>query len=56
MAGHHRLMPVRAHLLERAGDAAGAHEHYRLAAKSTASLAERRHLESRARLVRPRTP
>lgn len=56
MAGHHRLMSVRAHLLERAGDTAGAYEHYRLAAKSTASLAEQRYLESRARLVRPRTP
>ncbi|ROQ65805.1 RNA polymerase ECF family sigma subunit [Streptomyces sp. 840.1] len=56
MAGHHRLMSVRAHLLERAGDTAAAYEHYRLAAKSTASLAEQRYLESRARLVRPRTP
>jgi len=53
MAGHHRLLSVRAHLLEKAGDPAGAYEHYRLAARSTASLAERRHLESRARRVRP---
>ncbi|GAA3142857.1 sigma factor-like helix-turn-helix DNA-binding protein [Planomonospora alba] len=52
MAGHHRLLSVRAHLLERAGDPAGAYEHYRRAAKATPSLAERRYLESRARRVR----
>jgi RNA polymerase sigma factor (sigma-70 family) len=52
MAGHHRLLSVRAHLLEKAGDATGAYEHYRRAAKATASIAERRHLESRARRVR----
>jgi RNA polymerase sigma factor (sigma-70 family) len=48
MTGHHRLLAVRAHLLEKAGDAAGAREHYRQAAKATASLAEQRYLESRA--------
>ncbi|MFC4052254.1 RNA polymerase sigma factor [Actinomadura syzygii] len=48
MAGHHRLPAVRAHLLEKTGDTAGAYEHYRLAAKATASIAERRYLESRA--------
>ena len=53
MAGHHRLLSVRAHLLEKAGDTAGAYEHYRRAAKSTASLAERRYLESRASRVGP---
>ena len=53
MAGHHRLLSVRAHLLEKAGDRAGAYEHYRRAAKSTASLAERRYLESRASRVKP---
>jgi predicted RNA polymerase sigma factor len=53
MAGHHRLLSVRAHLLEQAGDPAGAYELYRRAAKSTASLAERRYLESRASRVRP---
>ena len=53
MAGHHRLLSVRAHLLEKAGDTAGAYEHYRRAAKSTASLAEQRYLESRASRVRP---
>ncbi|WP_405014415.1 RNA polymerase sigma factor [Kitasatospora sp. NBC_01539] len=56
MAGHHRLLSVRAHLLERAGDRAGAYEHYRRAAKSTGSIAERRHLESRAARVRPCGP
>ena len=45
-------MSVRAHLLEKAGDTAGAYEHYRGAAKSTASIAERRYLESRASGVR----
>src|SRR6202161_1684595 len=53
MAGHHRLLSVRAHLLEKAGDTAGAYEHYRRAAKSTASIAEQRYLESRASRVRP---
>jgi RNA polymerase sigma factor (sigma-70 family) len=52
MAGHHRLLSVRAHLLEKAGDPARAYEHYRRAAKSTASLAEQRYLESRASRVR----
>ena len=52
MAGHHRLLAVRAHLLEKAGDPAGACELYRRAAKSTASMAERRYLESRASRVR----
>ncbi|MEV0353530.1 DUF6596 domain-containing protein [Nonomuraea sp. NPDC050680] len=52
MAGHHRLLSVRAHLLEKAGDTAQAYEHFRLAAKSTASIAEQRYLESRASRVR----
>jgi predicted RNA polymerase sigma factor len=52
MAGHHRLLSVRAHLLEKAGDVAGAYQHYRRAAKSTASMAERRYLESRAGRVK----
>lgn len=56
MAGHHRLLSVRAHLLEQNGDTAGAYEHYRLAAKSTASIAEQRYLESRAGQVRTRMP
>ncbi|MEU8174627.1 DUF6596 domain-containing protein [Microbispora hainanensis] len=53
LAGHHRLLSVRAHLLEKAGDTAGAYEHYRRAAKATAGMAEQRYLESRARRVRP---
>ena len=53
MAQHHRLLSVRAHLLEKAGDTHGAHEHYRRAAKATASLAEQRYLESRASRLRP---
>jgi len=53
MAGHHRLLSVRAHLLEKAGDTAGAYEHYRRGARATASIAEQRYLESRAsRLAR----
>ncbi|MBC3985452.1 sigma-70 family RNA polymerase sigma factor [Streptomyces sp. AC536] len=53
MAGHHRLLSVRAHLLERTGDTAGAYAHYRRAAKATASLAEQRYLELWAGRVRP---
>jgi RNA polymerase sigma factor (sigma-70 family) len=53
MTGHHRLLSVRAHLLEQAGDTAAACEHYRRAARSTASLAEQRYLESRASRLRP---
>jgi RNA polymerase sigma factor (sigma-70 family) len=48
MARHHRLHAVRAHLHERAGDAAAARASYRLAARYTTSLPERRYLESRA--------
>ncbi|MEV5573403.1 sigma-70 family RNA polymerase sigma factor [Spirillospora sp. NPDC052269] len=48
MAGHHRLLSVRAHLLEKTGDTSGAYELYRRAAKATASLAEQRYLERRA--------
>jgi len=48
LAGHHRLDAVRAHLLEMAGDRAGARASYRLAARRTSSLPERRYLESRA--------
>ncbi|GAA2757897.1 RNA polymerase sigma factor [Actinopolymorpha rutila] len=53
MAGHHRLLSVRAHLLEKTGDLAGAYENYRRAAKATASLAEQRHLQARAARLRP---
>jgi predicted RNA polymerase sigma factor len=52
MAGHHRLLSVRAHLLEKSGDIAAAREHYRRAARATASIAEQRYLESRASRLR----
>jgi RNA polymerase sigma factor (sigma-70 family) len=48
LAGHHRLAAVRAHLLEMAGSPAEARDAYRLAARRTTSLPERRYLESRA--------
>jgi RNA polymerase sigma factor (sigma-70 family) len=48
VAGHHRLHAVRAHLLELAGDRAGARSSYRTAARLTTSLPERRYLEQRA--------
>jgi predicted RNA polymerase sigma factor len=48
VSGHHRLHAVRAHLLEDAGDRAGALAAYREAARTTASLTERRYLETRA--------
>ena len=53
MADHHRLLSVRAHLLEMAGDRDAAYEQYRLAAKATASIAEQRYLEGRAARLRP---
>jgi predicted RNA polymerase sigma factor len=55
MARHHRLLSVRAHLLEKAGDTAGAYEHYQRAAKATASIAEQRYLRSQATRLRPQT-
>jgi RNA polymerase sigma factor (sigma-70 family) len=54
MAGHHRLLSVRAHLLEKAGDLAGAYDHYRRAARAAASIAERRYLQARASRIRSR--
>jgi predicted RNA polymerase sigma factor len=42
------LHAVRGHLLEMAGDAAGAHSSYRTAARLTLSLPEQRYLEARA--------
>jgi predicted RNA polymerase sigma factor len=53
LAAHHRLLSVRAHLMEKAGDIAGAYEHYRRAAKATASQAERNYLDSRASRLKP---
>jgi RNA polymerase sigma factor (sigma-70 family) len=44
MKDHHRLDSVRGHLLERAGDRAGAIACYRRAAGGTASIAERNYL------------
>jgi RNA polymerase sigma factor (sigma-70 family) len=52
MAGHHRLHAVRAHLLEMAGDEAGARASYRTAARGTTSLPEQRYLEARAARLR----
>jgi RNA polymerase sigma factor (sigma-70 family) len=48
IAKHHRLEAVRAHLLELAGDHAAARASYRMAARRTTSLPERRYLEARA--------
>jgi RNA polymerase sigma factor (sigma-70 family) len=48
VASHHRLEAVRAHVLELAGDHAGARTSYRAAARRTTSLPEQRYLEARA--------
>jgi RNA polymerase sigma factor (sigma-70 family) len=48
LAGHHRVHAVRAHLLDLAGDQQAARAQYRLAARRTLSIPERRYLESRA--------
>jgi RNA polymerase sigma factor (sigma-70 family) len=48
LADNHRLDSVRAHLLEMAGDLTAARERYRLAARRTTSLPERRYLERQA--------
>jgi len=56
IADHYRLDAVRAHLLERAGDAAAAVERYRAAAARTQSLPERDYLlRKAARLAALRT-
>jgi RNA polymerase sigma factor (sigma-70 family) len=55
MAGHHRLNAVRAHLLEKAGDRAGAIAHYRAAAGRTSSVPERNYLATQAARLRNRT-
>jgi RNA polymerase sigma factor (sigma-70 family) len=44
----HRPDAVRAHLLERLGDHAGAREHFRRAARAALNLPEKRYLEERA--------
>jgi RNA polymerase sigma factor (sigma-70 family) len=46
--GHHRLHATRAHLLEMAGDAAGAIAEYQVAASRTNSLPERHYLTKQA--------
>ncbi len=51
LAGTHRVDAVRAHLLEMAGDRAGAVAHYRAAAQRTASLPERNYLLTQAARV-----
>jgi len=48
LAGNHRLLAVRAHLLERAGDRAGAAAAYREAARLAGSRPEQRFLVQRA--------
>ncbi len=48
LAEHHRLDAVRGHLLERAGDRAGAQRHYRRAAERTTSVPERNYLLMKA--------
>jgi predicted RNA polymerase sigma factor len=52
MSHTHRLEAVRAHLLERAGDAAAAHRCYLRAATLTASVPEQRYLALRAARLR----
>ncbi|MDI1461441.1 sigma factor-like helix-turn-helix DNA-binding protein [Catellatospora sp. KI3] len=47
LADHHRLLAVRAHLLELAGDHQAAREQYALAARRTLSTPEQRYLNSR---------
>ncbi|AKT35914.1 RNA polymerase sigma factor [Chondromyces crocatus] len=53
---HHRLDAVRAHLLERAGDPAGAIRHYRRGAERATSLPERNYLLVRAARVAEGSP
>jgi RNA polymerase sigma factor (sigma-70 family) len=48
VAEHHRVAAVRAHLLELAGDVAGARESYQRAARLTLSMPEQRYLLAKA--------
>jgi predicted RNA polymerase sigma factor len=48
IAGSHRVLAVRAHLFEMAGDHESAREAYRAAARRTTSIPEQRYLEERA--------
>ncbi|MBL8748616.1 MAG: RNA polymerase sigma factor [Planctomycetes bacterium] len=54
LADGHRLLGVRAHLRERAGDAAGAIADFRAAAARAPSVAERTHLFLRAARLEPK--
>ncbi|MEU5811850.1 sigma-70 family RNA polymerase sigma factor [Streptomyces sp. NPDC047718] len=49
MAGHHRLLATRGHLLELLGEQRAAADAFRAAARRTSSAPERRHLTERAR-------
>jgi predicted RNA polymerase sigma factor len=53
MTQNHRLASVRAHLLELAGDPAGARASFRRAAQLTASLPEQQYLTRRAAALDP---
>ena len=48
IAGDHRLHAVRGHLLEMAGDRAGARDAYQAAAGRTTNLPQQRYLNARA--------
>jgi RNA polymerase sigma factor (sigma-70 family) len=52
MRTHHRVEAVRAYLLEMTGDDGAAYTSYRLAARRTTSVPERRYLEGRAARLR----
>ena len=53
LTNHHRLLSVRAHLLELAGDEIGARDAFLAASKRTTSAPERRFLEARAARLAP---
>ncbi|MBL7257791.1 RNA polymerase sigma factor [Paractinoplanes lichenicola] len=55
LPGHHRVAATRAHLLELAGDHAGAAEQYKRAAAATTSEPEQRYLTLRAARLHDRT-
>ena len=53
LAGHYRVVAVRAHLLDLAGDQRAARTHYEIAARRTLSVPEQRYLRSRAAQLTP---
>jgi predicted RNA polymerase sigma factor len=53
LAADHRLLAVRGHLLEMAGDRAGAREAYQAAAKRAMALPQQRYLHARAARLTP---